>query len=152
MTSHLNLGRDNWTTADSTRAFHAASIAILVAVSLWGCSGSAPTTEGTGGSMAAAGGNSAGGNSGRGGTSNNGGSASLGGTTGTVSNPCGGCAATEICVFQSGGPGPAHYTCATQLPCGAAGICACIVNQGTCTFVPNDTGTIGTCLCDNGLD
>jgi hypothetical protein len=67
------------------------------------------------------------------------------------SNPCGGCQSLEICIYQIGGPGPSHYACAVQNPCGAAGLCACIVNQGTCQPGSDpQTGFYG-CLCDNGL-
>ena len=61
---------------------------------------------------------------------------------------CGGCEAPQICVYQAGGPGPGHYACAEQLPCGAAGACACIVDQGTCESEKVD----GYCTCDNGLE
>jgi hypothetical protein len=61
---------------------------------------------------------------------------------------CGGCEAPQICVYQAGGPGPGHYACAEQLPCGAVGACACIVDQGTCESEKVD----GYCTCDNGLE
>ena len=84
-------------------------------------------------------------------TTSTGGSAATGGAA-SIGNPCGGCAMGETCIFQNGGPGPSHYTCATQLPCGAMGACACIVNQGPCNFVPGDAAVAGICNCDNGLD
>jgi hypothetical protein len=61
---------------------------------------------------------------------------------------CGGCGAEERCIYQLGGPGPSHYVCAKQSPCGAAGTCACIQNQGTCGQEPVD----GYCQCENGLE
>jgi hypothetical protein len=65
---------------------------------------------------------------------------------------CGGCdGPLKICVFQQGGPGPSHFACAEQQPCGAAGACACIVGQGPCRF-EIDAGPAGICVCDNGLD
>ncbi|HEX2669348.1 MAG TPA: hypothetical protein VHM25_00675 [Polyangiaceae bacterium] len=91
---------------------------------------------------------------GEGGAANQGGQGNVagapsGGSAG--SGPCGTCAQGTICVFQSGGPGPGHFVCATQNPCGAAAACACIVGQGTCQ--PNLMGDPpGYCACDNGLD
>jgi hypothetical protein len=68
---------------------------------------------------------------------------------------CGGCndagPAPEICIYQVGGPGPGGFACAEQNPCGAAGACACIVDQGPCNFM-SEAGGPGYCLCDNGLD
>ncbi len=74
------------------------------------------------------------------------------GAGGAGADPCGGCnAPLEICVYQVGGPGPSHYTCATQNPCGAAGACACIVDQGPCeNMLMGDPPNY--CVCDNGLD
>lgn len=71
---------------------------------------------------------------------------------GASSDPCGGCdAPQQICVYQLGGPGPSRFTCATQNPCGAAGACACIVEQGTCeNMLMGDPPNY--CVCDNGLD
>jgi hypothetical protein len=63
-------------------------------------------------------------------------------------DPCGGCELPEICIYQVGGPGPSHYTCAEQLPCGAPGACACIVDQGICGAEQIE----GYCSCDNGLE
>jgi hypothetical protein len=64
---------------------------------------------------------------------------------------CGGCSAGTVCVFQAGGPGPGHFVCAMQNPCGAAAACACIVAQGTCQ--PNLSGDPPRyCACDNGQD
>lgn len=89
-----------------------------------------------------------GGASGQGGQGNAAGAPS-GGSAG--SSACGGCPAEKICVFQNGGPGPSHFVCATQNPCGAAAACACIVGQGTCQ--PNLMGDPpGYCTCDNGLN
>ena len=109
-------------------------------------SGGASSSTSTGGAWATGGAASTGGWRSTGGQPTNGGSG------GSASNACGGCAMGEICIFQNGGPGPSHYTCATQLPCGSAGACSCIVNQGTCSYVPGDAGVFGICSCDNGLD
>lgn len=75
-----------------------------------------------------------------------------GGAGGASTDACGGCDQSnlEICVYQLGGPGVSHYACAKQNPCGAAGACACIVAQGTCTY--QASGTPASCVCDNGLD
>jgi hypothetical protein len=60
------------------------------------------------------------------------------------------CADGDTCVYQVGGPGGAEgFHCATQLPCKSAALCACIVNEGTCTYV---SGTPSYCQCDNGLE
>ena len=109
-------------------------------------SGGASSSTSTGGAWAA------GGAASTGGWRSTGGQATNDGSGGSASNACGGCAMGEICILQNGGPGSSHYTCATQLPCGAAGACACIVNQGTCSYVSGDTGVFGICSCDNGLD
>jgi hypothetical protein len=72
---------------------------------------------------------------------------------GMSSDPCGGCSGlTEICIYQVGGPGPSHYACAVQNPCGAAGACACIVNQGPCQPGTDPETGFNGCFCDNGLD
>lgn len=80
------------------------------------------------------------------------GAGGTGGAGGVSSDACGGCDLSnlEICVFQQGGPGAGHYACARQDPCAAAGVCACIVAQGTCTY--EASGTPASCVCDNGLD
>lgn len=92
----------------------------------------------------------AGGTSSAGGTPNSGGSPNGGGAGGTRPDECSGCFANDqICIYQVGGPGPSHFTCATQLPCGAAGACACIQGQGTCEM---NLAADGYCHCDNGLD
>jgi len=91
---------------------------------------------------------------GEGGASNQGGQGNVAGgpsSAGSGSSPCGSCAEGTICVFQNGGPGPSHFVCATQNPCGAAAACACIVGQGTCQ--PNLMGEPpGYCACENGLN
>jgi len=89
------------------------------------------------------------GQGGQGGQGNAGGAAPSGGAASTV---CSGCSSGQICVFQNGGPGPGHFVCATQNPCGALGACACIVDQGTCQ--PNLGGEPAQpyCICDNGLE
>jgi len=83
----------------------------------------------------------------------NGGAAGAAGTPST--DRCGGCNASElapeVCIFQSGGPGPGRFVCATQNPCGDASSCACIVGQGTCDDTLQGGGP-GYCVCDNGLD
>jgi hypothetical protein len=61
---------------------------------------------------------------------------------------CRDCAAPNVCIYQVGGPGPSHYACAEQLPCGSPLPCACIVNQGECQTEMVD----GYCQCDNGLE
>jgi hypothetical protein len=61
---------------------------------------------------------------------------------------CGGCGEEERCIYQIGGPGPSHYVCAKQSPCGSAATCACIQEQGVCGQEPVD----GYCQCDNGLE
>jgi hypothetical protein len=74
------------------------------------------------------------------------------GAAGAGSDPCGGCdTPQQICVYQVGGPGPSRFTCATQNPCGAAGACACIVDQGPCETMPGGAAP-NYCVCDNGLD
>lgn len=74
-----------------------------------------------------------------------------GGAGGAGGDACGGCdPSSEICVYQLGGPGTSRYTCAQQSPCAAAGVCACIVDQGNCTY--QASGTPAACVCDNGLD
>jgi hypothetical protein len=81
-----------------------------------------------------------------------GGSSSTGGSTsngGAGSDECGGCVGDEICIYQVGGPGPSHFACAVQNPCGAQATCACIVNQGTCE---PELAADGYCHCDNGLE
>lgn len=91
---------------------------------------------------------------GGGGAANQGGQANTAGESGASGAPaddCGGCSPEKICVFQVGGPGPSHFVCATQNPCGAAGACACIVGQGTCQ--PNLMGDPPRyCSCDSGLE
>jgi hypothetical protein len=77
------------------------------------------------------------------------GSAGASSNGGASSDACGGCANGEICIYQVGGPGPSHFACAVQNPCGALGACACIVNQGTCEPTLAEDGY---CHCDNGLD
>jgi hypothetical protein len=103
----------------------------------------------TGGSTSIGGTPSTGGAPPTGGAQSAGGTRATGGSTGTSTSPCGGCTSGEICIWQVGGPGPSHYACATQLPCGAAGACACIVDQGTCDPMYSDAGI---CNCDNGMD
>jgi hypothetical protein len=59
------------------------------------------------------------------------------------------CGSGTVCVDQIGGPGPsAGFLCATQQPCGSSDRCACIVGQGTCSYVD---GSPGYCQCNNGL-
>src|SRR6185369_3660840 len=91
---------------------------------------------------------------GEGGAANQGGQGNVAGAPssgGAGASKCGNCAEGTICVFQNGGPGPSHFVCATQNPCGAAAIFACIVGQGTCQ--PNLMGDPpGYCACDNGLN
>jgi hypothetical protein len=91
---------------------------------------------------------------GAGGAVNEGGQANTGGEPsagGAAPEDCGGCGQGKICVFQAGGPGPSHFICAMQNPCGAAAACACIVGQGTCQ--PNLMGDPPRyCSCDNGLE
>ncbi|HYQ46203.1 MAG TPA: hypothetical protein VER11_29740 [Polyangiaceae bacterium] len=91
---------------------------------------------------------------GQGGASNQGGQGNVAGRSGAGgagAGNCGGCSAGEVCVFQNGGPGPSHFVCATQNPCGAAAACSCIVGQGTCQ--PNLAGDPPSyCMCDNGLN
>jgi hypothetical protein len=90
----------------------------------------------------------AGGAPSQGGAGNAGGELAAGGA---AADDCGGCAAGKICVYQVGGPGPSHFVCATQNPCGSAAACACIVGQGTCQ--PNLMGDPPRyCSCDNGLE
>jgi len=72
-----------------------------------------------------------------------------------LTDRCGGCESNgqtrQLCIYQAGGPGAGRFVCATQNPCRAAGACACIVDQGTCNFMPEGGGP-GYCACDNGLD
>jgi hypothetical protein len=100
-----------------------------------------------------------GGGAGVGGASASGGTAAAGAGAGeggaNFSDRCGGCddtgPAPQICIYQAGGPGPGGFVCATQNPCRAAGACACIVNQGTCSSML-EGGSPGYCVCDNGRD
>jgi hypothetical protein len=102
-----------------------------------------PTATGGAGAPGTAGAISAGG------APSSGGSPGAGGSGGSGAEACGGCDDGEICIYQVGGPGPSHFACATQLPCGAPGACACIVDQGTCEM---NLSSDGYCHCDNGLD
>ena len=99
------------------------------------------------------GGAGAGGTSSQGGSANTAGDAAVGGAAGAggaLPEGCGGCSPGTVCVLQLGGPGPSHFLCAMQNPCGAAGACACIVGQGKCQ--PNLMGDPPSyCSCDNGL-
>jgi hypothetical protein len=89
-----------------------------------------------------------GGASSQGGQGNSAGDGALGGA---AADDCGGCSPDKICVYQVGGPGPSHFICATQNPCGNPAACACIVGQGTCE--PNLMGDPPRyCSCDNGLE
>jgi hypothetical protein len=101
-----------------------------------------PTATGGAGAPGAGGVISAGGSPSSGGSPSDGGS-------GGGSEACGACGDGEICIYQVGGPGPSHFTCATQLPCGAPGACACIVDQGACEM---NLSPDGYCHCDNGLE
>jgi hypothetical protein len=67
-------------------------------------------------------------------------------------DPCGGCAAGEVCIYQAGGPGPSRYTCAMEKPCASPVACACIVGQGECMFREATADDPGICVCDNGLE
>jgi hypothetical protein len=68
-------------------------------------------------------------------------------------DPCGGCVNDTVCVYQVGGPGPsAGMRCADQVVCDAPGACACIINEGTCTYTYGTAGDVGICVCDNGLE
>lgn len=89
---------------------------------------------------------------GEGGASGQGGQGSGAGAPGVGEDPCGGCdAPQQVCVYQVGGPGPSRFACANQNPCGAAGACVCIVDQGTCQpMLMGDPPSY--CTCDNGLD
>jgi hypothetical protein len=116
--------------------------------------GVAGMTSGSGGASSAgapgSGGQSGSGTSG-GGTSSSAGAA---GSGGAVNDECGGCAPPyQVCIYQIGGPGPSHFACAEQQPCGSALACACILGQGPCTWVADDdAGVTGNCHCDNGLE
>jgi hypothetical protein len=126
-----------------------------------GASNSAGTanepSSGSGGAAgvggAGASGGAAGASAGDGGAAGAGGASGAGGALFT--DRCGGCNYTggtpPICIYQTGGPGPGRFLCATQNPCGAAGACLCIVGQGACSPAPED-GSQGYCVCDNGLD
>lgn len=81
-----------------------------------------------------------------------GGAAGVGGNTSVSGDPCGGCGTGQICIWQQGGPGPSHYTCATNAACTLQGPCSCIVNQGTCSVLPTGSAIGVYCQCDNGLD
>ena len=91
---------------------------------------------------------------GEGGSASQGGQGSAAGERavgGAAADDCGGCSLGNVCVFQVGGPGPSHFVCATQNPCGSAAACACIVGQGSCE--PNLIGDPPRyCSCDNGLE
>jgi hypothetical protein len=105
---------------------------------------------GEGGAAAAGGAPASGGATAAG--AGDGGAAGAGGAP--SSDRCGGCnyngPVPEICIYQAGGPGPGRFLCATQNPCKAAGVCACIVDQGTCNFM-SEGGGPGYCVCENGL-
>jgi len=107
-----------------------------------GAAGASAAGSGAGGAIAAGGDAAAG-------ASNGGG----GGASGAPSTDrCGGCGGNgQICIYQAGGPGPGRFVCATQMRCGAAAACACIVSQGTCNFML-EGGSPGYCVCDNGLE
>jgi hypothetical protein len=115
------------------------------------CNGECPCETGEGGAASStAGAPNAGGASTTGGTPSSAGSPSDGGAGPTLPDECTGCLDNDqICIYQVGGPGPSRFTCATQLPCGAAGACACIQGQGTCDM---NLAADGYCHCDNGLD
>jgi hypothetical protein len=81
-----------------------------------------------------------------------GGAAATGGSSGVAGDPCSGCGTGQLCIWQQGGPGPSHYTCATNAACTLSGPCSCILGQGTCTVVPTGSGIGVICQCDNGLD
>lgn len=91
---------------------------------------------------------------GEGGAANQGGQGNAAGESaagGGAPDDCGGCSPGKICVYQVGGPGPSHFVCAMQNPCGSAAACACIVGQGTCQ--PDLMGDPPRyCSCDNGLE
>jgi hypothetical protein len=121
------------------------------------CNGECPCQSGGGGTAGSASGGAAGtaGMTSKAGASNEGGTSPTGGTAnggagGTRPDECSGCLDNDqICIYQVGGPGPSHFTCATRLPCGAPGACSCIVDQGTCDM---NLAADGYCHCDNGLD
>jgi len=96
---------------------------------------------------AAVGGAGAGGAS-QGGQGNTAGASTTGGASST---DCGTCPSGQVCVFQHGGPGPAHFVCATWTPCTSAAACACIVGQGACSSTPMGDPP-RYCSCENGLD
>ncbi|HTQ04862.1 MAG TPA: hypothetical protein VMI54_13445 [Polyangiaceae bacterium] len=59
------------------------------------------------------------------------------------------CGSGHVCVDQVGGvANGGGFECAVQLPCGSSDPCACIQNEGTCTYVD---GSPGYCQCDNGI-
>lgn len=60
------------------------------------------------------------------------------------------CGAGHVCVEQIGGPARStnDFECALQDPCGSSDPCACIHDEGTCTWM---TGSPGHCVCDNGI-
>lgn len=59
------------------------------------------------------------------------------------------CGAGHVCVNQIGGAGnPGGFQCAVQDPCGSSDPCACIHDEGTCTWTQ---GSPGYCQCDNGI-
>jgi hypothetical protein len=98
----------------------------------------------------------AGGGSASGGAAAGAGDGGAGGAGGAfATDRCGGCKpdglARQICIYQAGGPGAGRFVCATQNPCGAAGMCACIVDQGPCNFL-QEGGSPAYCVCDNGVD
>lgn len=117
--------------------------------------GGSSGSSGNGGSSGNDGSSGNGGSSGSGGSSGGSGSAGTGGRADSGIDRCGGCSGpNQICIFQVGGPGPSRFLCAENPPCKAAGVCACIINQGPCSYVPdeNDAAFGGMCSCDNGLD
>jgi hypothetical protein len=64
-------------------------------------------------------------------------------------DPCGGCDASELCIYQVGGPGPSQgYRCAKSPACDAVTECACVQGEGECQAQKVD----GYCYCDNGLE
>lgn len=122
----------------------------LVALTVSGC-GESSDGDDDGGSSTG-GSTNTGGAAGSGATGGSAGSSS-GGSGGSGGNdPCGGCGANMMCIYQVGGPGPGRVLCAEYFICRAASDCDCIQDQGDCTPAPAGGEYDVECQCDNGLE
>jgi hypothetical protein len=136
----------------------------FVALTALGCGESEADDDGGAGSGGSSPGGSNSGGVSTGGSSSGGaaGSATTGGSAGSGSggaggsgggdDPCGGCGAYQMCIYQVGGPGPGRVLCAENPICRAAGECDCIRDQGECVPATPGGEYDVMCQCDNGLE